>query len=105
MTGLLKFIVIFACGFLETWLYAWYILLITKRHALRSALVVTVQMAVYLSILAYVIKSMDTFLLIGLYCVGCGCGNFFKVKYDGVKIIIRKKRKKPNEKIYQKKLH
>lgn len=90
---------IFLCGFIETWMYAWYVLKLTQQDAIKSSLIVTVQMAIYLSIIAYVIKSMDTFLLICIYCLGCGCGNFCKVKFNGLRITVKKKRKKIDEKI------
>ena len=104
-TNLTKFLIIFLCGLVETWLYAWYLLSINKHKAIRSSLVLIIQMAVYLAIIAYVIKDMNTFRLIGIYCLGCGLGNFLKVKCDNVQIIIRKKRLKKDEKIYPKKLH
>ena len=79
---MLKFLIIFVCGLVETWLYAWYLLEINRHRAIRSSLVLVIQMALYLAILSYVIKDINTIWLIADYCLGCGIGNYIKLRTD-----------------------
>lgn len=104
--GIYLLILIFLFGAIETFIYAWYLLEINKRKAISSSLVLFFQMFLYLIVIDRIIKSANTFYLIGVYCVGCCIGNYLKVKLEGVKIVVRKKQgRRKNAKKTVQKLH
>jgi uncharacterized protein YebE (UPF0316 family) len=79
---LLKLILVFLIGLVETFLYAGYILSVTKKQVYLSSILMLIYMTIYLSIITFVVKDINTFELIIIYALSCGIGNFIRIKRE-----------------------
>ena len=79
-----KIIIVFLVGLVETFLYAGYIIAVTKKQEYLSSILMAVYMSIYLCILAYVFKDINSVLLIVVYALSCGIGNFIRVRHEKI---------------------
>lgn len=85
-----KYLIIFLVGILETFLYTGYLISVELRQKIISSMLMFVYMSIYLSIIAFAIKDVDSIFMILVYAFSCGIGNFLRVSYEK-----KKKRKRP----------
>lgn len=72
---IIKAIVIFLAGFLETLVYTAYLISIDKRRIILSTTLMFFYMLAYLLIIAYAIKDTNSIILLVVYSVSCALGN------------------------------
>jgi len=77
-----KIIIVFFVGLIETFLYAGYIIAITKKQVIASSLLMFIYMCIYLIIISYIIKDVNTIPLLIIYSLSCGIGNFLRVRNE-----------------------
>lgn len=75
-----KYIYTFIAAFIEAWLYAWYLLEINKKNPISSSFLLAIQMFIYLALVDFMVKDMDSIKLIITFCVSYGIGNYLQVK-------------------------
>jgi hypothetical protein len=79
---LVKILLIFFGGIIETFLYASYILALTEKQVLLSTFLMGIYMFLYLAIISYAIKDTNTITLILIYALACAVGNYFRVNKE-----------------------
>lgn len=80
---MLKLIIVFIAGTVETFLFTWWNLAANKKKAIRSSVLMMIYMFLYLTIISVAIKdTKDTYLLMATYALSCGLGNFIKIKTE-----------------------
>ena len=76
---MLKYLLIFIAGLIETFLYTGYIIAVQKRQRIISSILMFVYMSIYLTIVSYIIKDMNTTILLLVYAFSCGIGNCIRI--------------------------
>jgi len=79
---LIKLIIIFILGIIETYLYTGWCLRANQGKALSSSFLMITYMILYLTIIAWALGDKNTFIMICSYALACGVGNFIRVKQD-----------------------
>ena len=74
-----KYILVFLLGIIETALYTGYILAVGQRDVLTSSLLMTTYMIIYLGIISWAIKDVNSFLMIITYAISCGVGTALRL--------------------------
>lgn len=77
-----KLILVFIIGLFETFLYAGYIISVTKKQPMLSSILMLIYMALYLTIINYVFKDIHNIILIVIYAMACGVGNYIRLKRE-----------------------
>lgn len=73
---------VLVAGLIETSLYTAYLILIGHKRLLPSSLLMTLYIFVYFWLLKYIIKDNDSWMLIAVYAISCGMGNYLSMKID-----------------------
>ena len=90
-----KIFIVLLAGLLEQIFSTIYLLSVEKRQSLLSSIWMVLCMFLNLFIIAYAIKDSDTWLLLLIYVMICGWGNFLVIKWERrVSREIRKLRRK-----------
>jgi hypothetical protein len=84
-----NYIVIFILGLLEQIGYTFYLLAVDKRQVYASSIIMFVYFSFYLFIIAYALKSANTWGLLLTYAFSAAVGNLAVMKFE-----VRKKIKK-----------
>lgn len=84
---MIKYILVFIIGGIETWLFTKWNLRANKAKALNSSIMMVSYMGIYLVILDTIFKDANSKLLILFYVLACGVGNFLAVKHEKKKEI------------------
>jgi len=79
---MLKFIIIFIAGVIETYLFTGWSLSANKGQKYLSSLLMLIYMVVYLLILDTAFKDTNSKLMILDYALSCGLGNFIRVRQE-----------------------
>jgi uncharacterized protein YebE (UPF0316 family) len=79
---MIKILLIFIFGIIETFLFTWWNLSANKKQVYVSSILMFSYMTMYLKILDTAFKDINSTLLIVSYAVGCAIGNFIRVKKD-----------------------
>lgn len=77
-----KIAIIFGFGIVETFLFTWWNLSANKRQIYASSILMFVYMTMYLMILDTAFKDVHSKIMIIAYAIGCGIGNFIKLKHE-----------------------
>lgn len=77
-----KFLLVFIIGIIETFLYAGYLISVELRQKFLSSVLMFIYMSIYLSIIAFAIKDVDSVSMIIVYAFSCGIGNYLRVNYE-----------------------
>ena len=80
-----KILIIFIAGVIETFLFTWWNLSANKKQVYTSSILMFVYMAMYLMILNYAFKDVNSKLMIMSYVVGCTLGNYIRVRQENQK--------------------
>ena len=76
-----KALIIFIVGLVEQFIYSWHLLLLTRKKAISSSLVLFFNIIIYLLIIANIINDINQiFWFIPIYALGCGLGNYLRIK-------------------------
>jgi uncharacterized protein YebE (UPF0316 family) len=76
---MIKILIILIAGIIETYCYTWYLISVENRQLYISSILNTLFMILYLGIIAWAIKDTNTWLMIIIYSIACGIGNFLKL--------------------------
>ncbi len=77
---MLKFVLIFVFGVIETFIYTWYLIAVNKGKPLSSSITLTIYMTAYLLILNTALKdNVNGVALIIVYALSNGIGNYLKM--------------------------
>jgi uncharacterized protein YebE (UPF0316 family) len=76
---MIKLILIFIFGIIETFLFTWWNLSANKKQVYVSSILMFTYMTMYLIILDTAFKDINSKLMIVSYAVGCGVGNYFRI--------------------------
>jgi len=76
---MIKFIIIFIAGVIETYIYTGWALAATQKKVYLSSILMFLYMVVYLFILDSAFKDSNSRLMILTYAASCGVGNFIRV--------------------------
>jgi hypothetical protein len=76
---MIKLILIFIAGLIETYLYTGWCLKANQGKVWVSSILMVIYMIMYLTIISYAIKDSNTLLIILIYSLSCGAGNFIRV--------------------------
>lgn len=79
---MIKILIIFIAGAIETFLFTWWNLSANKKQVNTSSLLMFIYMSMYLYILDYAFKDVNSKLMIMSYVIGCTLGNYLKVKME-----------------------
>jgi uncharacterized protein YebE (UPF0316 family) len=79
---MLKLLLIFIFGTIETYLFAGWSLSANKKQAYLSSILMFVYMCVYLMILEVAFKDSNSKLIIMDYALACALGNYIRVKQE-----------------------
>lgn len=85
MSILVKFVLIFIVGTIETYLYTGWALTATQKKVWVSSILMFSYMMIYLKIIDWAIKDVNTTLMILSYALSCGLGNFIRVRQESLK--------------------
>jgi uncharacterized protein YebE (UPF0316 family) len=77
-----KFIIIFIAGIVETYLYTWWCLSANKKQKYLSSILMFVYMVLYLGIINYCIKDINSGLMLTIYAISCGLGNYLRIRQE-----------------------
>jgi len=76
---MIKLIIVFILGIVETYLYTWYLIAVDKRQPVLSSFLMFIYMVFYLAIIAWAIKDTNTILMLLTYASAAGVGNYIKL--------------------------
>jgi hypothetical protein len=79
---MIKFIIIFIAGTIETYLYTGWALAATQKKVWISTILMFTYMMLYLKIIDLAVKDVNTTLMIFAYALSCGLGNYLRVNYE-----------------------
>lgn len=79
---MIKFLLIFIVGTIETYLFTKWNLRANDRKAINSSIMMMLYMSIYLLILDAIFKDANSKLLIISYVLACGLGNYLAVKNE-----------------------
>jgi len=79
---MIKIILIFIFGLIETYLFTSWNLAANQKKAYLSSILMFLYMTTYLFILDIAFKDSNSKLVIIVYALACMFGNFFRVKYE-----------------------
>jgi hypothetical protein len=79
---MIKFILIFISGAIETYMYTGWALSATQKKVWVSSILMFSYMMVYLKIIDLALKDANTTLMIFSYALSCGLGNFIRVRQE-----------------------
>jgi len=79
---MIKLILIFIFGTLETYLYTGWNLSANKKQVYLSTILMFIYMMIYLIILDAAFKDNNSILMIGDYSLACALGNFLRVRQE-----------------------
>jgi len=79
---MLKYFIIFGAGVVETYIYTATLIAATRMKYIGSSILMFLYMMVYLLILDTAFKDSNSKLMILVYAVSCGVGNFIRVYQD-----------------------
>ena len=77
---MIKIILVFVFGVLESLLYTAYLIAVGKRNLYLSDVLSFIYMVVYLGVIAYAIKDTNTIILIITYALSSSLGNHIIIK-------------------------
>ena len=77
-----KFFIIFVAGVVETFLFTWWNLSANKKQVYTSSFLMFIYMVMYLFILDYAFKDINSKVMIISYVIGCTLGNYLEVKRE-----------------------
>lgn len=79
---MIKFIIIFFAGMIETYLFTGWSLSANKGKKYISSILMFTYMMLYLKIIDIALKDANTTLMIFSYALSCGFGNFIRVRQE-----------------------
>lgn len=79
---MIKFMLIFIFGAVETWLYTGWALSATQKKVWVSSILMFSYMMIYLKLIEWAFKDANSTLMIFSYALACGLGNFIRVKQE-----------------------
>jgi uncharacterized protein YebE (UPF0316 family) len=82
---MIKYIIVFLIGVVETIVYTAYLLSVNKKQAILSSIWLITQMFVYLTLVAWAIKGTETIPIILCYSLSTGIGNYLTIKWENRK--------------------
>ena len=84
---IIKLIIIFLAGTIETWLFTGWSLKANEHKAFTSSILMVSYMIAYLKIIDIALKDANTLLMIITYALSCGVGNYIRIKNENRKVI------------------
>ena len=91
---MIKFIIIFIAGVIETFIYTAWCISANKKELNKSSILMFVYMSIYLIIITFAMKDTNTIGLIITYAISCGVGNYAEILWEN-------KNEKANKKLYK----
>jgi len=79
---MIKFILVFVLGTIETFLYTAWCLSANRKQIYRSSILMFVYMVLYLGLIAFALKDTNTIGLIITYALSCGVGNYLELLWE-----------------------
>jgi uncharacterized protein YebE (UPF0316 family) len=79
---MLKILIIFIAGVIETFLFTWWNLSANKKQIYVSSILMLTYMMMYLMILDTAFKDINSKLMIVTYAIGCAIGNYLRVNHE-----------------------
>ena len=79
---MLKIIIVFLVGTIETFLYTAWAISATKKQKNKSSILMFIYMFLYLGIITFAIKDANTWALILTYALSCGLGNYLEIAWE-----------------------
>lgn len=79
---MIKFIVVFILGVIETFLYTAWNLSANRKEINKSSILMFIYMIIYLGIIAFALKDTNTWALIIIYALSCGVGNYLELLWE-----------------------
>lgn len=79
---MIKFILVFILGTVETFLYTAWCISANKKEINKSSILMFIYMTIYLGIIAFAIKDTNTIGLILIYSLSCGLGNYLELLWE-----------------------
>jgi uncharacterized protein YebE (UPF0316 family) len=79
---MIKFILVFVLGTIETFLYTAWCLSANRKQVYRSSILMFIYMVLYLGLIAFAIKDTNTIGLIITYALSCGLGNYLELLWE-----------------------
>lgn len=79
---MIKILLIFIFGIIETFLFTWWNLSANKKQVYVSSILMFIYMTMYLMIIDTAFKDINSKIMIICYAIGCGLGNFIRVKKE-----------------------
>jgi len=77
-----KVLIIFIFGIIETFFFTWWNLSANKKQVYLSSILMLGYMIIYLLILDIAFKDTNSKLMLLVYAVACGIGNFIRIKHE-----------------------
>ena len=81
-TIIFKYLAVFFLGIVETFLYTCYLIRVQRKQPFISSLFMMIYIFIYLAIITYAIKNVETIPLILIYAFSCGIGNWIRMKLE-----------------------
>ena len=79
---MIKFIIIFILGAVETYLYTSWALTATQKKRWVSSILMFSYMMVYLKLIEWAFNDTNSTLMIFSYALACGVGNYIRVRQE-----------------------
>ena len=76
---MIKCILVFIFGLIETYLFAGWTIGANRGKAIESSLLMVAYMLIYLTIILWAISDANSYLIIVIYAVSAGIGNYIRV--------------------------
>lgn len=79
---MIKYLLIFIIGIIETYIYAGYLIAVNKCQARQSSILYFINMTLHVGVIAWAIKDVNTILMIIIYNLSCAIGNYLRIKKE-----------------------
>lgn len=79
---MIKLLLVFVFGLIETYLFAGWTISANRGKAIESSFLMTSYMLIYLTIILWAMKDANSYLIIAIYAVSAGIGNYIRVRLD-----------------------
>ena len=97
-----QILLILVAGLIETAIYTGYLILLASKRSCSSSILMTLYIFVYLWLLKYIIKDHESFILIAVYAMSCGIGNYLAMRIDSDFVRARKWWKRYSRRLWKK---
>jgi len=79
---MIKYVAVFIFGLIETFLFTGWTISANRGKAIESSILMVAYMLIYLTIILWAMRDANSYLIIAIYAVSAGIGNYIRVKLD-----------------------